>query len=453
MRYDVAILGGGPGGYVSAIRAAQLGLKVLLVEKENLGGVCLNKGCIPTKTLLKCSGMFMNMKESEKFGISVENIGFDFEKMMARKEVVVKTLVKGVESLIRANGIELVKGEGSIIDPGTVRVDKSDYTTGNIIIATGSKPAVPNIKGVNDDCVLDSDELLSMKSLPPSITIIGGGVIGIEFSVLLSELGCKVNIVEMFEEILINLDHDIVKLIGSILERYKINVITSAKVLEIDSGKVTFEKNGTLGTLQSDKVLLAVGRSPNINKNELDRLRIKHDNGRIDTNERMETNVKGIYAIGDVTGKYMLAHAASKEGIVAAENISGLYSKMNYKAIPQCIYIHPEVACVGMTEKEARENRCEISTGMFPLHANGKSVAEGDYNGFIKIVSEKSTGEILGVHMVCPHAADMISECVLAMNVEATAKDVADAVHPHPTVSEAVMEAAHAAFGRAIHVI
>jgi Pyruvate/2-oxoglutarate dehydrogenase complex, dihydrolipoamide dehydrogenase (E3) component, and related enzymes len=302
--------------------------------------------------------------------------------------------------------------------------------------------------------VLDSDGVLSMKSLPSSVSIIGGGVIGVEFGVLLSELGCSVNIIEMFDEILINLDQDIVKKAYKMLEKNKIHMITGAKVLKIDSGKVVYDnKDGVIQTLQSEKVLLAAGRIPNTDKNELDRLGIKHNNGRIETNDRMQTNVDGIYAIGDVNGKFMLAHVASVEGMVAAENIAGYNSKMDYKAIPQCIYTHPEIACVGMTEKEARENGFNVKTGKFPLNANGKSVAEGETDGMVKIISDEGSGEILGVHIICPHATDMISESVLAMNLEATIKEIANTIHPHPTVSEAVMEAAEAITGGAIHMV
>lgn len=453
MVFDVAILGGGPGGYVAAIKAAQLGLKVLLIEREKLGGVCLNRGCIPTKTLLKCSETFKSMKDSERYGIYAEKVRLDFGKMMARKDEVVKTLISGIESLVRSNGIEFVKGEGRIINPGTVRVGSTDYSARNIIIATGSRSVVPNIEGIHDSCVLDSDAVLSMKSLPSSVSIIGGGVIGVELGIMLSELGCSVNIIEMLDEILSNFDCDIVQKAKRMLVNNKIGVFTGARVTKIDSGRVTFEMDGKTQTIQSERVLIATGRVPNTEKSELDRLGIKHNNGRIETNDRMQTNVSGIYAIGDVNGKFMLAHVASAEGIVAAGNIAGQDLKMNYSAVPQCVYTHPEIACVGMTEKEAKEKGYTVKIGRFPLSANGKSVSEGKTDGMVKIISDDSTGEILGVHMMCSHATEMISESVLAMNLEATVKEIAGTIHPHPTVSEAIMEAALAADGRPIHIV
>lgn len=450
--YDVIILGGGPGGYVAAIRAAQLGGKVLLIEKEHLGGVCLNKGCIPTKALLKCSGTYSAIKKSEMFGINVEGISFDFKKMMRRKQEVVTTLVNGIKGLMKANGIEVIKGEGNIIDPTHVSVNDKKYETANIIIATGSKPFVPNIKGVTSGNVLDSDGLLSIDTLPSSMVIIGGGVIGLEFGILLSELGCKVTIIEMMEDILFMADDDMIVEARNILASHKIEIITSARVSEIKDDVVIYEKGGQSISINCEKVLVASGRAPNIDMSQLDRLGINHERGKIATDERMKTNKEGIYAIGDVNGKYMLAHVASEEGIVAVENIFGHDKKISYKAVPQCIYLHPEFAWVGITEKEARNKGMDIEIGKFPMAANGKSLAEGDTSGFIKVIIDKKYKEIIGVHMVCAHATDMIAEAVLAMGLEATANEMINTIHPHPTVSEAVAESFNAALGRAIHL-
>lgn len=453
MKYDVAVLGGGPGGYVAAIKASQLGGKVLLIEKENLGGVCLNKGCIPTKTLLKCSGTYKSIKESSNFGINVEGVSIDFKKMMVRKQNVVKTLVNGIRGLLKANGVEVIHGEGHITKLGTLEVNDTVYEAQNIIVATGSKPFIPRIKGVDSKNVMDSDEVLSMESIPSSITIIGGGVIGIEFAVLLSELGCRVTVIEMMKDIIFMADEDVIKELEKILESNKVDIIKSAKVIEIEEKAVIYEKDSKTFNIEGEKVLVAVGRIPNIDEEELDRLGIKHENGRIITDEKMQTNIKRIFAIGDVNGKYMLAHVASEEGIVAVENIFGLSSKMSYSTIPQCIYSHPEIAWVGISEREAKEKGIEVNMGKFPLSANGKSLAEGDTTGFIKIIVDKKYNEVLGVHMVCSHATDMISEGVLAMGLEATAEDIARLMHPHPTVSEALMEAANAVVGKAIHMV
>jgi dihydrolipoamide dehydrogenase len=451
MLYDVAIIGGGPGGYVSAIKAAQMGGSVLLIEKENLGGVCLNKGCIPTKALLKCAGTYKSIKEAARFGININGVTIDFKMMMTRKQEVVKTLVNGIKGLMRANKVEVVNGEGRILDAAHIAVGDKVYEAKNIIIATGSRPFMPNIKGIDSANVMDSDKLLSMEVLPASIAIIGGGVIGVEFAVLLSELGCKVTIIEMMDDILFMADTEVIKELKGILRKNDIEIITSAKVTEINGSMVSFEKDGKIASVKSEKVLVSVGRTPNTNIQELDSLGIRHKNGKIDTDEKMCTSVKGIYAIGDVNGKYMLAHVASEEGIVAVENIFGHDSSMSYEAIPQCIYSHPEIAWVGITEKEARERGCDVDIGRFPIAANGKSLAEGETTGFIKVVTDKKYNEILGVHMVCSHATDMVAEAVLAINMEATAKEVATAIHPHPTVSEALMEAANAAIGKAIH--
>lgn len=453
MKYDVAIIGGGPGGYVAAIQAAKLGGKVLLIEKENLGGVCLNKGCIPTKTLLKSSGTYKAVKEAERFGIAVENVSIDFKKMMLRKQEVVATLVNGIKGLMKANKIDVVRGEGRIADATHIAVGQDTFEASNIIIATGSRPFIPGIKGIESDHVMDSDALLSIDKLPASITIIGGGVIGVEFAVLLSELGCSVTIVEMMDNIMFMADEDVIKELKSILKRNRVNIIVSARVTEIKGQEVIYERDGKILSIESDKVLVAVGRIPETDQAELDRLGIVHVRGRITTDERMQTNIKGIYAIGDVNGKYMLAHVASKEGIIAANNIFGIECRMSYKAIAQCIYSHPEISWVGLTEKEAIEQGYEVSIGRFPISANGKSLAEGDVSGFVKVIIDKKYKEILGVHMICSHATDMVSEAVLAIDLEATAEDIAASIHPHPTVSEALMEAAHAALGKAIHMI
>jgi len=452
VQYDVAVIGGGPGGYVAAIRAAHYGAKVLLAEKENLGGVCLNKGCIPTKTLLKSSEMYKNVMNSAQFGINVQGISFDFKKMMDRKKQVVQTLVNGINGLMKKNRIDVIKGVGKIVDAGHVAVNGSVYETKNIIIATGSVPFMPNIKGIESDCVLNSDDLLSIEEVPSSIVIIGGGVIGVEFGTLLSDLGCKVTIIEMMEDILFMADSDVIESVRNILKKNHVEIITSAKVVEIADGCTTYEKDGKRFNVNAEKVLVASGRVPLVDADELDRLGIRHNKGRIETDERMRTNIDNIYAIGDVNGKYMLAHVASHEGITAVDNIFGKDVKMSYNAVPQCIYLHPEIAWVGMTEKEAREKGYDIRVGKFPMLANGKSIAEGDSTGFVKIIADKKYNEILGIHMVCSHATDMIAECALAINSELTANEIVSAIHPHPTVSEAVMEAANAVLGMMIHM-
>lgn len=452
MQYDVVIIGGGPGGYVAAIKAAQLGGRVLLAEKDTLGGVCLNRGCIPTKTLLKCSGMYKSLKKAEQYGILIVEPAFDFSKMMDRKQQVVSNLVKGINGLMKSNGIDVVRGLGQIIDRNHVQIDNKVFETKNIIIATGSRPFKPNIKGIDSPAVMDSDALLSMEAVPESMVIIGGGVIGIEFAILLEELGCKVTILEMMDNILNMADEEIIKECRGILKANRIEVVTSARVVEIDGGSVTYEKEGGRKTVTGEKILVSTGRVPNTDQTELDTLGIRHRRGFIETDDRLHTSIAGIYAIGDVNGKYMLAHVASEEGITAVETIFGHEAEISYQNIPQCIYSHPEIAWVGLTEKEAREMGYDVATGKFPLSANGKSQADGDTTGFIKLVTDKKYGEILGAHMVCAHATDMISECTLALRLESTAADLASMMHPHPTVSEALSEAALKSIGKALHI-
>lgn len=452
MTYDIGIIGGGPGGYTAAIRASQLGGRILLIEKENMGGVCLNKGCIPTKSLLNCSHLYKSICKASEYGINTESPTFDFEKMMEKKEKVVKMLVNGVGSLMKSNNITVVKGTGLITDRNHIKVGNDIYEVKNIIIATGSVPSRPKIKGIDSNSVISSDEFLSMKKFPSSMIIIGGGIIGVEFGFLLSELGCKVTILEMMENILCRADSEIIEEVAAILQRNGIEIITSARICAINGNQVEYEKNGTKNNIEAEKILISSGRIPNVNIEELNMLGIKHTNGMIETNMKMQTNIPGIFAIGDVNGKYMLAHVASSEGIVAAENIFNIDSKMNYKNIAQCLYIYPEVAWIGITEEEAIHKGMDIVTGKFPVYANGKSLIEGERYGFIKFVADRKHNEILGVHMLCTRATDLIAEAALAINLEAATEDIGKTIHPHPTISEAIMEAANIISNKAINI-
>lgn len=451
MIYDLAIIGGGPGGYVAAIRAAQKGLKTILFEKEKLGGVCLNKGCIPTKALLKSASIYSNAKNSKQYGIICDKISFDWSAIMNHKKSIVDRLVGGIAMLIEANKIELVQAEATLIDSKTIIAKDKEFKARNVILATGSEPVLPPIDGIHNKIVVTSDQMLQLSKLPENLVIVGGGVIGIEFAFLLREFGVKVTIIEMMESILFSADQDIIKAVTKDLNKRGISIITGAKVKKIQENSVIYEKDSKELEVLADQVLVSTGRRSAIKTTMLENLGIDHNRGMIQTNDKMETNVSGIYAIGDVNGKSMLAHTASEEGIVAVENICGEEMTMDYTMIPQCIYIEPEIAWIGLTDQEAQKRGFDTLVGVFPMSANGKSLIEGKTSGFIKIIADKRYGQVLGAHLYCSHATDMISEIGIAMKAECCIEDIAGCVHAHPTVSEGIMEAANAVFGKAIH--
>jgi dihydrolipoamide dehydrogenase len=451
--YDAVIVGGGPGGYVAAIRAAQLGLKVALAEKDRVGGVCLNRGCIPTKTLLRSLEALNEVKAAKSYGVAgldASKAKLDMKAVQKRKKAVVEELVTGVEYLLKKNGVDVLAGEAKIEDKNAVSVAGKVYSTDNIVIATGSE-----VKHLPDGIIkrkqiLTSDDLLGLDKIPGDIAVIGGGVIGVEFAYFLAGAGAKVTIVEFLDRILPTVDGEIAALVTKDLEALGVVCHTDARVTSITEKAVEFEKNGKTEQVPAKSVLVAVGRAPRIPQ-ELESLGVKTENGAIVTDERLRTNVEGVYAVGDVNGRLMLAHTASMEGIVAAENIAGVDRVMRYDAIPSAVYISPEVASVGLTEEDAKAAFDEVKIGRFPLLANGKAKVAGVSSGSVKVVVDAKYGEVLGVHLYCPHATDMIAEAVVAMNAEASAEEIAASVHPHPTISEAVAEAFHDALGGAIH--
>ncbi len=449
--YDVAIIGGGPGGYVAAIKAAQKGLSVVLFEKDKLGGVCLNRGCIPTKALLKSAAIYSGVKEAAKYGVGAGAPTVDWTAVMKRKETVVTQLVRGVGGLIKGNGVTLVSAEAALKDAHTVVADGKEYSAKNVILATGSQPVLPPIEGIGQPHVVTSDGMLEIRSLPNETVIVGGGVIGLEFAFLLSRFGRKVTIVEMLDSIIAMADADVIAAVARDMKKAGVGIVTGARVKRIERDAVVYEKDGQETRVPADCVLVSTGRKPNADTAMLDRLGIKHNRGVIETDAQLRTSVPGVFAIGDANGKMTLAHTASEEGIVAVETICGEADSMDYGIIPQCIYLTPEVAWAGMTEKQARDAGREIKVGVFPMAANGKSLIEDEASGFVKIVADAKYGEVLGVHMVCAHATDMIAEAVLAMKTECCVEDIANCIHAHPTVSEAVMEAANATVGKAIH--
>ncbi|WP_425059197.1 Dihydrolipoyl dehydrogenase [Sporomusa carbonis] len=461
MVYDIAVIGGGPGGYVAAIRAAQLGGKVLLVEKEKLGGVCLNRGCIPTKTLLKSAEKWEDLKRVAEFGLRADNIGFDFGVVMERKNKVVAGLQSGIEQLVKSNDIDVVRGVAALTGPTGLEVatnkGKESFEARKLIIATGSAPSSVPAPGQQLPAVVTSDDLLNITKVPRSMLVVGAGVVGIEFGVIMKAFGCDVTIVEMLPTILPMADIDIIKRMGLTLRKQGIKTLAGAKVTaieEVETGvRVKVDTGKEIQEIRVEKVLIAAGRHPVTQGVGLEAAGVAYDRAGIKVNERMETSVPGIYAIGDVTGRSMLAHVASAAGMVAAENAMGLNAVMDYSAVPSCIFATPEIAMVGLTEQEASAKHLDIKSSKFNFAANGKAVSMGETEGLVKIIAEPAGGKILGMHIMGPHASDLIMEGALAIKNGLTAKDIAHTIHPHPTLSETIFESAHGIFGDMIHQI
>lgn len=454
-----AVIGGGPGGYVAAIRAAQLGGEVTLVNKGPLGGVCLNVGCIPTKVLLHTAKAFETARDGLAIGLRAENVSVDWPALMERKKAVIDTLVGGVETLMATNGITVLRGEGRLLSPKEVAVKGEDGSEATVqadavIIATGSEPVIPPVPGFDLEGIITSSEALSLEGLPESAVIVGGGVIGMEFAGLFSSLGVKVSVVEMLPEILPMFDSEVVAVLRGAFERKGVTFHTSSKVTSVKrSGGgllVSAETPGGPVLLEGEKVLLSVGRRPVTVGLGLEEAGVKVERGRIRTDKRMETSARGVYAVGDCTSPVMLAHVASREGEVAAENALGGAARMDYKTVPSAVYTSPEIASVGLSEKEALEKGYRVKVGRFPLMANGKSIILGESEGLVKFVVDEKYDEILGMHMAGPGATELIAEGALALRLEATVEEILTTVHGHPTVGEAVLEAAMAVRGRAL---
>jgi len=458
---DVVIIGGGPGGYVAAIKAAHLGLKAVLVEKDKLGGVCLNRGCIPTKALVSTAELLNHLQRAEEFGIQVKDYSFDFPAIMKRKEMISQRLSSGVGQLMKANQVRVVKGEGQIIEPGKVEVtdtagEKEVIKTKNIIIATGSKVMRLPIPGIDSEGVITSDEALSLSELPSRMLIVGGGVVGIEFAGIFRALGVEVTVVEMLPRILLPIDEEIARRLTQLLKRKGIEILTDCKVKEIKGTNQNLEvlvsTNNGEKKLETEKVLLAAGRIPELGSIDVQRLGIELDKRAIKVDEKMRTNISGIYAVGDVVGKIMLAHVASREGIVAVENIAGKEVLMDYKVVPNCVFSMPEVASVGLIEEEARKENNNIKVSKFPFMANGKALGMGETEGMVKIIADADTSELLGFHILGAHASDLIAEGTLALSMEASAFEIVNTIHAHPTLAEAIAEAAEGIIGKPIHL-
>lgn len=456
LTFDIGIIGGGPGGYVAAIKAAQLGQKVVLFEKHKVGGVCLNYGCIPTKTLLKTAKLYKDIGQSERFGIDLPNgteMTVNWERMMLRKTKVVHQLVSGVEGLLVNNGIEVVREEAKALSAHLLTAGGVEYHVKDLIIATGSSPKFPELPGLSEALksgfAIDSTGAIALTRKPKRLIILGGGVIAIEFATLFNSLGTQVVLIQRADEILKALDQDIRRTMQKHLINEGIEMISSAQIKKIQDQSVFYEYAGKMESVTGDHVLVSLGREANLKG--LEALPLKMNSEGIVTDDHLKTNMPHVYAIGDVNGRYMLAHVASQEGIVAVENICGQDTKVNYMRMASCIYSFPEVGVVGYTEAEAQKAGFDVLVSLYPLRANGKALAEGESMGFVKIVADKTYGEVLGVHIIASHATDMISEAVVTLELEGTVHDIARAVHPHPTLSEIVMEAAHGAVHKPIH--
>jgi len=457
--FDVIVIGGGPGGYVAAIRAAQLGAKTLLIEKDQLGGTCVNRGCIPTKAMLADAKLYDRAKNSSV--LKMEGLRVDMKQLLARKNQVVKRMTTGVQFLIRNNEITYTQGKAQFIDRTTIEVEgekgREPFKGQRIIIATGSVSAqIPNVD-VDGKVILTSTEMLELSSIPKELVIIGGGVIGMEFACLFNSLGSKVTIIEMLPEIVSTEDGEIIRGLTTLLKKKKIEIYTETKVKEARVKKnhaevAVVDKNGKEALFKAEKALMAVGRSPYAGGLGLEKINVAFNGKFVKVNEKMETNVPGIYAIGDVTGRQMLAHKASAEGIVAAENISGRETRVDYSRIPNCIYTFPEVASIGLNEKQAKEKGLQVTIGRYPFQSNGRALAMGESEGFVKVIAEKDLGQVVGVHIIGDHATDLIGGPVLSVGLETTAEEMGRTVQAHPTLMEAVAEASLDAIKEAIHL-
>lgn len=458
--YDIAILGAGPGGYVAAIRGAQLGGKIALIEKDVVGGTCLNRGCIPTKAMLASASVFSHVKEAESFGIAVENYSVNLEKIVDRKDGIVKQLTGGIDKLLEHHGVDVFKGTGVFKDQNTLEVtslngDLQRVEARNVIIATGSEAATIAALGYDGVNVMTSTEILNLKVQPSSLIIIGAGVIGCEFASVFSELGTRVTMVEALDRVLPMVDEEVSKRFTLLLKKRKIGIQTGVmveKVAKGEAGMVVSLSNGK--ELVADKVLIGIGRTLNSKGLGLEDIGVAlGKRGEILTDGLMKTNVAHIYAIGDVNNKVLLAHAASAQGQCVVENIlKGKHEVADVDFVPNAIYTFPEIASIGITEAEAAA-KGEIRVGKFPFTACGKALCIGEKDGFIKIIADAKTDAIVGVHIIGPHATDLIAEAVLAMRKGLTVEDMAKTIHAHPTISESMMEAAEAVHGLAIHAL
>lgn len=461
-KYDLIVIGSGPGGYVAAIRASQLGMKVGVVEVAELGGICLNWGCIPTKALLKSAQVFEYVKHSKDYGIEIPSFNADFNGMIARSRGVAGSMSKGVEFLFKKNKIDKLMGfgkvkKGKIVEVTDAEGKKTDYAADHIILATGGRAReLPNIK-IDNKKIIGYRKAMAMETQPKSMVIIGSGAIGVEFAYFYNTVGTKVTIVEFMPNIVPVEDEEISKQLERSFKKEGVTIMTNSSVEAVDTSgegcKVTVKTPKGVEYIDCDVVLSAVGVTTNLEGIGLEDVGIKAEKGKVLVDEFYRTNVGGYYAIGDITAGQALAHVASAEGIICVEKIAGHHPEpLNYNNIPGCTYCIPEIASVGYTEKAAKEAGYEVKVGKFPFSASGKAKAGGNYDGFVKVIFDAKYGEFLGAHMIGANVTEMIAEVVVARKLETTGHEIIKSVHPHPTMSEAIMEAAAAAYGEVIHL-
>ncbi len=460
-QFDVAVIGGGPGGYVAAIRAAQLGFKTAVIERDRLGGVCLNWGCIPTKALLKNAELFLHFKHADEWGISYKDLSFDFSKIIKRSRDVAMRNSKGVEYLFKKNKIEHVAGFGKLTGKGKIEVSRDGkpvetVVAKHIIVATGARPrTLPGI-AIDGKKIISSTEAMSLQSFPNSMVIIGAGAIGVEFAYFYNAFGTKVTLVEMMQNILPIEDREISKLLESNFRKAGIDVMTETKVEGVKTSKeVVVSVSGKDGKkdLKADLALMAIGVQGNVENIGLENLGVKVERGWIQVDDYSHTNIPGIYALGDVAGPPWLAHVASREGIICIDAIAGKNPQpIDYDNIPGCTYCQPQVASLGLTEEKAQEAGREVKIGRFPFSASGKARAIGATDGLVKLIFDAKYGELLGAHILGSEATEMIAELGVAKTLETTGAGIYNTIHAHPTLSEAIMEAAEDAYGHAIHI-
>lgn len=456
-KYDIIVLGSGPGGYVTAIRASQLGFKTAVIEKESLGGVCLNWGCIPTKALLKSAQVFEYLKHAGDYGLSVKDYDKDFNAVVGRSRGVADGMSKGIEFLMKKNKIDVIKGYGKLKPGKKIDVDGTEYSANHIIIATGARsrelPSLPQ----DGKKVIGYREAMTLENQPKKMIVVGSGAIGVEFAYFYNSMGTEVTIVEFLPNIVPVEDIDVSKQLEKSFKKSGINIMTSAEVTKVDTSgdgvKATVKTKDGEQVLEADIILSAVGIKTNIENIGLEDVGIVVDRDKILVNDFYQTNIPGYYAIGDVTPGQALAHVASAEGILCVEKIAGQHVEaLDYGNIPGCTYCYPEIASVGLTEKQAKDKGLDIKVGKFPFSASGKASASGAKDGFVKVIFDAKYGEWLGCHMIGAGVTDMIAEAVLGRKLETTGHEVLKAVHPHPTMSEAVMEAVAAAYDEVIHL-
>ena len=462
--FDVVVVGGGPGGYVAAIRAGQLGLKTACIEADKLGGVCLNVGCIPTKALLSSALLVNELKGAAGHGISFEGFATDLGPAQKRSRKVANRLSAGVKFLLKKNKVAHIEGYGRLLGGGAVEVDrkgqKQTVTAANIIIATGSRPRSLPFLQIDEERIWSSTGALFQKDAPESLVVVGAGAVGMEFADIYNAYGTKVTVIEVLDRVLPVEDKDSSRVVMQSFKKRGMDIFTGARVesttVRDDGVSIAFtDRKGAAKTLDVDYVLSAVGRVPNTEDVGLDRAGVKvtERGGFVAVDETMRTNVPGVWAVGDCAGEQLLAHKGMHEGVVAAEHIAGVgHHTVDYGNVPNCTYCHPEVASVGLTEEQAREKGLDIEVGKFPWAGNGRALAAGDSTGFVKVIRDKRYSEVVGAHIVGPHATELIAEFVMARHLESTVEEIDLAMHPHPTLSEAVAEGALGALGRALHI-